>query len=318
MLHSFFCYCALHYAVCTINNNKFNFSIYLSVNPILQVCYLNCIRILLQHGANPNCSYRSNLTPLHVLIFTVSENLTLNCDQQKQNNFEFIKNILLLLLQHGLDCNITYQHSLQSVMDMVQNLRSCRDMLCIYELALILIQYGANPNIILNSKATSGSALVISEITNFGDSIQPNAAPNTVDDGNGTREGFRTGTGGSFRAHSRYILFYYIILITKKNFLLSDCTQIFAKIIYLFYYTMNHEPLFNCLKCLHNFYMAQIPNKSIEDLIALIAKLYRKPRSLKQICRQVICQSLNNKLAQNISKLSLPAPLRDYVFNFEP
>lgn len=71
----------------------------------MQVCYVNCIRILLQHGANPNCSYRSNLTPLYVLIFTVGENLTLNCESQKQSNFDFIKNILLLLLQHGLDCN---------------------------------------------------------------------------------------------------------------------------------------------------------------------------------------------------------------------
>lgn len=71
----------------------------------MQVCYVNCIRILLQHGANPNCSYRSNLTPLYVLVFTVSENLTLNCESQKQSNFDFIKNILLLLLQHGLDCN---------------------------------------------------------------------------------------------------------------------------------------------------------------------------------------------------------------------
>jgi len=58
--------------------------------------------MLLQHGANPNCSYRANLKPLHVLVFTVSENFTLNCDAQKRTNFDFIKNILLMLLQHGL------------------------------------------------------------------------------------------------------------------------------------------------------------------------------------------------------------------------
>lgn len=259
-------------------------------------------------------------------MFTVSENLTLNCDVQKQNNFDFIKNILSLLLQYGLDCNITYQHILQSVMDMVQNLRSCKDMLCIYELAVILIQYGANPNIILNSKATSGSAIVISEILNFGASIT-NSQQNAVDDNNGTAvqrdgtgssSGFRTVAGGSFRSHSRYILFYYIILIMKKEFLLLDSAQIYTKIIYLFYFTMNHEPLFNCLKCLHNFYMAQIPNKSTENLMTLIAKLYRKPRTLKQISRQAIYSSLNNKLAQNISKLNLPGPLKEYVLNFEP
>lgn len=295
------------------------------------MCYLNCIRILLQHGANPNCSYRSNLTPLHVLIFTVSENLTLNCDMQKQNNFDFIKNILLLLLQHGLDCNITYQHILQSVMDMVQNLRSCPDMLCIYELALTLIQYGANPNIVLNGKATSGSAIVTSEIASFGDNIRSNGgggAGGSETNGNNVNanSNFRgnsgqnngNGNNGSFRTHSRYILFYYIILITKKEFLLTDAKQTFARIIYLFYYSMAHEPLYNCLKCLHNFYVAQVPNRSTENLITLITSLYRKPRTLKQICRQTVYNSLNNKLAQNINKLNLPGPLKEYVLNFEP
>ncbi|KAJ8943367.1 hypothetical protein NQ318_002600 [Aromia moschata] len=49
----------------------------------MKVCYLNCIRILLEKGANLNCSYRANLTPLHVLVFTVSENITLNCDAEE-------------------------------------------------------------------------------------------------------------------------------------------------------------------------------------------------------------------------------------------
>lgn len=291
------------------------------------MCYLNCIRILLQHGANPNCSYRSNLTPLHVLIFTVSENLTLNCETQKQNNFDFIKNILLLLLQHGLDCN-TYQHILQSIMDMVQNLRVSQDMLSIYELALTLIQYGANPNIVLNGKATSGSAIVTNEIASFGDSIRTTNGQqhtnNSNDSNGGTSYRGSGGNGaagssdGSFRTHSRYILFYYIILISKKEFLLTDSKQTFARIIYLFYYSMSHEPLYNCLKCLHNFYVAQVPNRSTESLIALISKLYRRPRSLKQICRQTVYRSLNNKLAQNINKLNLPGPLKEYVLNFEP
>lgn len=285
-----------------------------------QVCYLNCIRILLQHGANPNCSYRSNLTPLHVLIFTVSENLTLNCENQKQSNFDFIKNILLLLLQHGLDCN-TYQHILQSIMDMVQNVRVSQDMLCIYELALTLIQYGANPNIVLNGKATSGSAIVTNEIASFGDSIHNsnNESSNSSyrNNGNSGNSG-NSASSGSFRIHSRYILFYYIILISKKEFLLTDPKQTYARIIYLFYYSMSHESLFNCLKCLHNFFVAQVPNRSTESLITLISTLYRRPRSLKQICRQTVYTSLNNKLAQNINKLNLPGSLKEYVLNFEP
>lgn len=291
--------------------NEINMKLYKLIDNILslfsQVCFLNCIRLLLQHGANPNCSHH-NLTPLHVLMFTVNECLTTSsCDVQKQNNFEFIKNILLLLLQHGFDCNKTYQDILQTVMDIVQNLRSCNDMLMIYELALIFIQHGANANIILSSKPTTSYCTdIISEITNFNERIQMNGT------------GFRSGTGGSFRAHSRYLLFYYIILITRKEFLLVDNSQTYTKVIYLFYFSMSHEPLFNCLKCLHNFYMAQIPNRCMENLISLIVKLYRKPRTLKQICRQAIYQNIQKNLSQNISKLNLPGPLRDYVLNFEP
>lgn len=277
------------------------------------MCYLNCIRILLQHGANPNCSYRANLTPLHVLVFTVSENFTLNCDTQKRNNFDFIKDILLLLLQHGLDCNSTYQHILQSVMDMVQNVRTCKDMLCIYELAKTLIQYGADPNDVLNGRATSGSAIVISEIANYGEYLRGRTDGGSVADNTSGSGGFR----GSFRTHSRYILFYYIILITKKEFLLMDTPATYARVIYLFYLSMNHEPLYNCLKSLHDFYVAQVPNKSTDQLISLITSLYRRPRSLKQICRQMIYRSLSNKLALNVNKLNLPGPLKDYVLNFE-
>lgn len=270
------------------------------------MCFLNCIRILLQHGANPNCSYRSNLTPLHVLIFTVSENFTLHCETQKLNNFDFIKNILLLLLQHGLDCNITYQHVLQSVMDMVQNLRNCNDMLSVYELAKTLISYGADPNDVLNGKANAGST-----IDHY--SLRGQHVNYSCSDGNETSSGFR----GSFRTNSRYTLHHYIILITKKEFLLTDPNRAFARIIHLFYYSMAHEPLYNCLKSLHNFYVAQVPNKSTENLISLITSLYKQPRTLKQICRQSVYKSLNHKLALNINKLNLPGPLKEYMLSFE-
>lgn len=301
----------------------------------LQVCYLNCIRILLQHGANPNCSYRANLKPLHVLVFTVSENFTLNCDAQKRTNFDFIKNILLLLLQHGLDCNKTYQHILQAVMDMVQNVRTCHDMECIYELTLTLIQYGADPNIVLSSKTTPGIAIFSSEIASYGEALggSGGAAAGAVAAG-GAGGGVAVGGGGngggggagalgdntfrnSFRTNSRYLLFYYIILITKKEFILNDPQLTFTRIIHLFYLTMEHEPLYNCLKSLHNFYVAQVPSKKTEQLIALISQLYRRPRSLKQLSRMAIYEAMNRKLAQNVNRLNLPGPLKDYVLQFE-
>ncbi|XP_058829570.1 ankyrin-3 [Topomyia yanbarensis] len=302
----------------------------------MKVCYLNCIRILLQNGANPNCSYRSNLTPLHVLIFTVSENFTLNCDTQKRANFDFIKNILILLLQYGLDCNITSQHILQSVIDMIVNVRTCPDILCVYELLLVLIQYGTDPNITLSNKlmmsgSSSSSINYVNDFINFGgmravgtgEVAGPSGAATT---GSSTANGAGATNNGSgsdnlrssFRNNARnYLLFYYIMLITRKEFILLDREQTYQRIIHLFYYSMKHDTLFNCLKSLHNLFIAQVPNKSIDSLRHLIITLYKKPRSLKQLCRVCIYNSLNKKLAPSINRLNLPLPLKEYVLNFE-
>ncbi|XP_058055330.1 ankyrin-3 isoform X1 [Anopheles bellator] len=345
----------------------------------MKVCYLNCIRILLQNGANPNCSYRSNLTPLHVLIFTVSENFTLNCDGQKRANFDFIKNILLLLLQYGLDCNITSQHILQSVIDMIVNVRTCPDILCVYELLLLLMQYGIDPNIslsfklMMNGASSSNSSIIfVNDFINFGGGIRggppaggvvaevvgagpssggagtTSGGPGGANSGagssggagssssgtvggsssNGGSAGPGTSSGGatngnenlrnSFRQNARnYLLFYYIMLITRKEFILLDSEQTYQRIIYLFYYSMKHDTLFNCLKSLHNLFIAQVPHKSIDNLRHLIITLYKKPRSLKQLCRVCIYDSLGKKLAPNINRLNLPGPLKEYVMNFD-
>uniref|UniRef100_A0A1Q3FXS1 Putative socs box n=1 Tax=Culex tarsalis TaxID=7177 RepID=A0A1Q3FXS1_CULTA len=305
----------------------------------MKVCYLNCIRILLQNGANPNCSYRANLTPLHVLIFTVSENFTLNCDTQKRANFDFIKNILILLLQYGLDCNITSQHILQSVIDMIVNVRTCPDILCVYELLLVLIQYGTDPNITLSNKlmmsgSSSSSINYVNDFINLGGmravaggsdvgagpSGSQVAGPSSAGNGAGSA-GAANGSDNlrsSFRNNARnYLLFYYIMLITRKEFILLDREQTYQRIIHLFYYSMRHDTLFNCLKSLHNLFIAQVPNKSIDNLRHLIITLYKKPRSLKQLCRVCIYNSLNKKLAPSINRLNLPLPLKEYVLNFE-
>lgn len=259
------------------------------------------------------------MTPLHVLIFTVSENFTLNCDIQKRANFDFIKNILLLLLQHGLDCNYTSQHILKSIVEMVHNVRTCPDILCVYELTLILIQYGAEPNINLcgTKSAATGNCIVGDIVTNPGDQTirsLPTTSNGIADqDSRSNTENFRN----SFRSSRSYLLFYYITLTTKKEFLLTDPELTYVKIIYLLYYSMQHEPLYNCMKSLHNLYIAQVPNKSTENLITLITSLYKKPRTLKQMCRVIIYESLNKKLAQNINRLNLPGPLKDYVLNFD-
>lgn len=259
----------------------------------MKVCYLNCIRILLKHGANPNCSYRSNLTPLHVLVFTVSENITLACDTQKKLNFEFIKNLLILLLTHGLDPNVTIsnrtQHILQSCMDMIQNVRDCRDIDYIYDLTLTLIQYGANPNISLNMSEFIQTQNVSQKL--------------------GTMFMKKT---------KKHILYYYIMSLLRKELLLMDPNVTFAKIIVLFFFVMEHEPLYNCLKMLYTQQLSQVPAKTTDALNSIVCELYKKPRSLKQMCRVTIYSCLDRKPGLLINKLNLPTPLKDYVLSFDP
>lgn len=174
-------------------------------------------------------------------------------------------------------------------MDMIQNVRDCKDINYIYDLTLTLIQYGANPNISLN----------ISE------SIQTQNVNQPV--------------GTMFMKKTKnYILYYYIMLLLKKERLLMDPTVTFAKIIMLYYYVMEHEPLFNCLKMLYTQQLSQVPAKTTESLNSIVRELYKKPRSLKQMCRVTIYNSLNRKPGLSINKLNLPTQMKDYVLNFEP
>lgn len=256
----------------------------------MKVCYLNCIRILLKKGANPNCSYKLNLTPLHVLVFTVSENITLNCDTQKSLNFEFIKTLLVLLLTHGLDPNVRVsirtQHILQSCMDMIQNVRDCKDIHYVYDLTLTLIQYGANPDLSLNMSEA---------IKNY----PPHQLQST----------WKT---------KNYILYYFIMLISRKEHLITDPNMSFAKIIMLFYLVMQHKPLFECLKILYTQQLSLVPGRTTEPLTSIIRDLYKRPRTLKQICRVKIHNALHRKPGLYVNKLNLPTQMKDYILNFEP
>lgn len=255
----------------------------------MKVCYLNCIRILLEHGANPNCSYRANLTPLHVLVFAVSENITLNCDVQKQINFEFIKNLLILLLTHGLDPNVKVstrtQHILQSCMDMIQNVRDCKDIHYVYDLTLTLVQYGANPDLILSMSEAIKIHSVHSQ---------------------------------SVWKTKNYILYYYIMLVSRKENLIMDPNMTFSKIIMLLYLVMHHKPLFECLKILHTQQLSLVPGKMTEPLTYIIRELYSRPRSLKQICRVKIHNCLDRRPGLYLNKLNLPNQLKEYLLSFDP
>ena len=180
-----------------------------------KVSYLNCVRTLCKHGANPNCSWRTNLTPLHVLVFTACEYITMRDEDEgsstpdnmphsatldypsaaslainppvtyvdyndnsmkKKSAFEFIQQVLLILLQHDLDPNVVFsqrnQHILLALLDVVQNARTPTDLEYVYQLSVKLIQFGADPNIfICNDELTnflsSQGSVYIKKPTNY-------------------------------------------------------------------------------------------------------------------------------------------------------
>ena len=80
------------------------------INHLNKRCYLSCVRLLCKSGANPNCSNRSDLTPLHVLVFSACENISLSRENEKAEGFEFILDVLTTLLHFGLDPNVKFSN----------------------------------------------------------------------------------------------------------------------------------------------------------------------------------------------------------------
>ncbi|KAG8186311.1 hypothetical protein JTE90_007332 [Oedothorax gibbosus] len=251
-----------------------------------KVFYLNSVRLLCKFGANPNCSSRSNLTPMHVLVFTASEYIILNREEEKNNAFAFIRQLLVILLQHGLDPNVQfsarYEHILKALMDMVTNARVPNDLNYVYDLTLALLQYGADPN---KSIGSSEATIRHSQSSVF------------------------------LYVQSNWVLCHYIQLIVRKEELLSDSEETFAKLIWLYYYCMNHKELYKCFKIMAT-QTTLIPTGSV--VAGILRHMRTHPRSLKQMARVAICGTLNNKVAQNVNRLPLPPQLKEYLLDWKP
>lgn len=253
----------------------------------MKVFYLSCVRLLCRHGANPNCSSRSNLTPLHVLMFTASENTALSREAEKAAAFTFIRQLLVILLQHGLDPNVRFSqrtpHILLSLMDMVQNARSPNDLDHVCDLTLTLLQHGADPNVNIST-------------------MEPMI--------------FHSQSSVFLKKCSSQVLYYYVqLLLRNKEELLNDSEMRFTKLLNLYYYSMCHCELNQCLKILYT-QISLVPMRKV--LADVLRDLYTQPRSLKQICRVCIYNALDRQTQQKVNKLPLPPMLREYLLSFEP
>ena len=78
---------------------------------------------------------------------------------------------------------------------------------------------------------------------------------------------------------------------------------------------MNHAEVYACLRVL----LAQTGmNPTKTALFSAIRDLHSKPRTLKQLTRISIYNSIRQKPAFYASKLPLPPSLREYLMSFEP
>ncbi|UYV83433.1 hypothetical protein LAZ67_23001003 [Cordylochernes scorpioides] len=251
-----------------------------------KVFYLNSVRLLCRYGANPNCSSQSKLTPLLVLVFTASEYITLNREEEKTNAFAFIRQLLVILLQHGLDPNVRFsqrtQHILFALMDMVNNARLSADLDFVYDLTKTLLQFGANPNV---SISTTEPMICHSQSSVF------------------------------LKKSSHQVLYHYVQLISRKEELLldPDAERHIFKLVWLYYYAMSHRELFTCLKLLS----LSTTTRPLA-LADLLRSLFTQPRSLKQMARVAVCSALSYNLSSQLCKLPLPPPLRDYLLEWSP
>ena len=217
----------------------------------------------------------------------------------------------MILLQHGLDPNVRFsqrtQHILLSLMDMVMNARSPADLDHVYALTLTLLQYRADPNVHIATtepmichsqssvflKKSSHQVLYYYVQVFYKEIIKKRNSELTFG----------------------FVFFTFLQVILRREELLLDPEQRYARIIILYYMAMEHRPLYACLKLLYS-QAGLVPMRSA--LCRLIRQLYSHPRSLKQMCRVTIYNAVGRCSALSVNKLPLPGPLKEYLLSFDP
>ena len=115
---------------------------------------------------------------------------------------------------------------------------------------------------------------------------------------------------------SCYVLYQFVQLLMKKDKLwCNDTSLCFGRLIRLYFMAMNHTEVYACLRVLYA-QTGMTPTKS--PICNVIRDFYNKPRTLKQMTRVVIYNAVGQRPALRVSKLPLPASLKEYLLSFEP
>lgn len=118
--------------------------------------------------------------------------------------------------------------------------------------------------------------------------------------------------------NSHPVLFHYVMMVAQKPEYMNDPEQRFASLIWLYYLCMSHDKVYCTLGSLLRAQEAGVIPMRATALFTLIKDLHSRPRTLKQMARLTIYQSLGHKPGLTVGKLSLPTSLKDYLLNFDP
>jgi hypothetical protein len=208
---------------------------------------------------------------------------------------DFLKSVLAILLQHGLDSNHCSLRSRREVegdsgnllvelVKLARFIRAPSDFDFIHGWVLTSLQWGANPD------------------------IEPYPSDSII----------------CHSQRSIYLKTKGSQPVNQYMYHIQDVAPLFEgghaeNLLKLFYYSMDHNALYQCLGNAKFMSRFDPTSNRVPSTIFLkmISKLMSQPRSLKQIARVTIYKSIDRQLNLRVDKLPLPRALKDYLTNVE-
>ena len=258
--------------------------------------FLACLCLLCETGARPSLTL-----PTHIAIVTTLSKFGQKCMQYpgtlevKQTMSSFLKQVLAVLLQHGLHsnyCSMIRKREVEGgsgnvlieLVKLSQYIRHPSDLLWIHDWILTCLQWGANPDI----EPYPGDPIICTSQSSI--YLKPK----------GTQP------------------------VNQYMYQIQDFSQLFVggyalKLLQLFYNSMDHEALYQCLNAA-KFMSRFDPNSTktpSSGFIKMVNTLASQPRTLMQNARVAIYIALERQLNLRVQHLPLPNPLKRYLTNVE-
>ena len=255
--------------------------------------FVRCLTLLCDSGCHPSCNITTHMAIVTLLSQCGQKCLSQRSDGAKSMMSEFLKRTLAVLLRHGLNsnhCTMMRKRNIEGgsgnvlieMVKLAQFVRVPADMLFIHDWVLTSLQWGANPDV---EPYPSDSVICQSQSNIF---LKPKATQP----------------------------------VTQYMYEIQDFRQIFdggycEKLLALFYQSMDHNALFNCLSTAK--FMARFdPDRSpSSNFIRMINSLSSQPRTLKQMTRVAIYKAIDRQLNVRVGELPLPKALQQYLVNVE-